>query len=152
MSEPRRLPQTRNGITHKFTLGGVHDGYITVNCFEDGMPGEIFIKMAKTGSTVSGMLDAFAISVSIGLRYGVPLKTFVEKFSYLRFVPDGYSGSEFKFATSVLDYIFRWLSARYLHETVEEPTQEEAAPVEAAPRSDSAKKPGGLDVAGSSIS
>jgi ribonucleoside-diphosphate reductase alpha chain len=123
MAERKRLPQTRNGVTHKFTLGGVHDGYITVNCFEDGMPGELFIRMAKTGSTVSGMLDAFAISVSLGLQHGVPLKTFVEKFSYLRFIPDGYSGPSLKFATSVLDYIFRWLSMKYLKEV-----KPEAAP------------------------
>jgi ribonucleoside-diphosphate reductase alpha chain len=88
------------------------------------MPGEIFIRMAKTGSTVSGMLDAFAISVSLGLQHGVPLQTYVEKFSYLRFVPDGYSGPQLRFATSVLDYIFRWMSMRYLQVEVQQPEED----------------------------
>ena len=87
----RKLPSERQSITHKFSIGG-HEGYITVGMYEDGTPGEIFIKMAKEGSTLSGFMDGFALSVSIGLQYGVPLKALVDKFINTRFEPSGYTG------------------------------------------------------------
>ncbi len=109
-----RLPDERLSITHKFNVGG-HEGYLTVGLYKDGMPGEIFITMAKEGSTVSGLMDSFACAVSIGLQHGVPLKLLVEKFSHTRFEPSGWSGNpDIGFAKSIMDYIFRWLQLRFL--------------------------------------
>ena len=108
-----RLPDTRTAITHKFSVAG-HDGYITVGMYEDGKPGEIFITMAKEGSTVSGLLDAFATSVSLGLQYGVPLEVLCQKFAHMRFEPSGFTGNpEIPIAKSIMDYIFRWVDLRY---------------------------------------
>ncbi|HTP30526.1 MAG TPA: hypothetical protein VMJ75_00025, partial [Candidatus Acidoferrales bacterium] len=110
----RRLPETRNSVTHKFNVGG-HDGYITVGMYEDGAPGEIFIKMSKEGSTLSGFMDGFAMSVSIGLQYGVPLKSLVDKFINTRFDPSGFtSNPDIRYAKSVLDYIGRWLGGKFI--------------------------------------
>lgn len=111
----RKLPSERQSITHKFSIGG-HEGYITVGMYEDGKtPGEIFIKMAKEGSTLSGFMDGFALSVSIGLQYGVPLKALVDKFINTRFEPAGYTGHPaIPYAKSVLDYIARWLGGRFI--------------------------------------
>jgi ribonucleoside-diphosphate reductase alpha chain len=110
----RKLPSERSSITHKFAIGG-HEGYITVGLYETGEPGEIFIKMAKEGSTLSGFMDGFALSVSIGLQYGVPLKTLVDKFINTRFEPAGYTGHPaIPYAKSVLDYIARWLGGRFI--------------------------------------
>lgn len=110
----RKLPDERQSITHKFSLAG-HEGYITVGLFEDGTPGELFITMAKEGSTISGLMDSFATSVSYGLQYGVPLKFFVDKFSHVRFEPSGYTGnSQIPYAKSIMDYIFRWLALKFL--------------------------------------
>jgi ribonucleoside-diphosphate reductase alpha chain len=111
----QKLPSERQSITHKFTIGG-HEGYITVGLYEDGKtPGEIFIKMAKEGSTLSGFMDGFALSVSIGLQYGVPLKALVDKFINTRFEPAGYTGHPaIPYAKSVLDYIARWLGGRFI--------------------------------------
>jgi ribonucleoside-diphosphate reductase alpha chain len=110
----RKLPSERSSITHKFTIGG-HEGYITVGMYESGEPGEIFIKMAKEGSTLSGFMDGFALSVSIGLQYGVPLKALVDKFINTRFEPAGYTGHpSIPYAKSVLDYIARWLGGRFI--------------------------------------
>jgi len=110
----RKLPSERNSITHKFSIGG-HEGYITVGMYEDGTPGEIFIKMAKEGSTLSGFMDGFALSVSIGLQYGVPLKALVDKFTNTRFEPAGFTGHpSIPYAKSVLDYIGRWLGGRFI--------------------------------------
>jgi ribonucleoside-diphosphate reductase alpha chain len=110
----RKLPSERQSITHKFTVGG-HEGYITVGMYEDGTPGEIFIKMSKEGSTLSGFMDGFALSVSIGLQYGVPLKALVDKFINTRFEPSGYTGHRsIPYAKSVLDYIGRWLGGRFI--------------------------------------
>ncbi len=118
----RRLPDERKAITHKFEIGG-HEGYLTVGEYEDGTPGEIFIRMAKEGSTVSGLIDVFATAISIGLQSGVPLETFVRKFSHTRFEPYGYTNNpKIRIAKSVADYIFRWLEMRYLR-----PSEEEAA-------------------------
>jgi ribonucleoside-diphosphate reductase alpha chain len=110
----RKLPSERQSITHKFSVGG-HEGYITVGMYEDGTPGEIFIKMAKEGSTLSGFMDGFALSVSIGLQYGVPLKALVDKFVNTRFEPSGFTGHKaIPYAKSVLDYIGRWLGGRFI--------------------------------------
>ena len=110
----RKLPDERRAITHKFSVGG-HEGYITVGLYEDGMPGEIFLVMAKEGSTISGLMDAFATSVSIALQYGVPLQTLVDKFSHTRFEPSGFTNNpEIPIAKSIMDYIFRWLASKFL--------------------------------------
>ncbi|MBI3404335.1 MAG: vitamin B12-dependent ribonucleotide reductase [Acidobacteria bacterium] len=110
----RKLPNERNSITHKFSIGG-HEGYITVGMYEDSTPGEIFIKMAREGSTLSGFMDGLALSVSIGLQYGVPLKALVDKFLHTRFEPSGFTGNpEIPYAKSVLDYIARWLGGRFI--------------------------------------
>ena len=112
----RRLADTRASLTHKFTIEG-HEGYITVGLFEDNTPGEIFVTMAKEGSTLSGMMDAFATSISLSLQYGVPLAHLVEKFAHMRFEPSGWTGnSELGFAKSIVDYVFRWLGYRFLSE------------------------------------
>ena len=115
-----RLPTTRDSITHKFSVQG-HEGYITAGCYEDGTPGEIFVTMAKEGSTLSGMLDAFATSISLTLQYGVPLRDMVNKFSYMRFEPSGRTeNSEIPVAQSIVDYIFRWLASTFLSEEEKE--------------------------------
>jgi ribonucleoside-diphosphate reductase alpha chain len=112
-----RLQEERASITHKFSIAG-HEGYITVGLYPNGNPGEIFIKMAKEGSTVSGLMDAFATSISLALQHGVPLKVLCEKFAHLRFEPSGWTGNEqIGFAKSLMDYIFRWLSLRFLSGT-----------------------------------
>ncbi len=109
-----RLPDERLSITHKFNVGG-HEGYLTVGLYKDGMPGEIFITMAKEGSTVSGLMDSFACAVSIGLQHGVPLRLLCEKFAHTRFEPSGWSGNpDIGYAKSIMDYIFRWLQLRFL--------------------------------------
>ncbi|HYZ87485.1 MAG TPA: vitamin B12-dependent ribonucleotide reductase [Bryobacteraceae bacterium] len=110
----RKLPDERQSITHKFSIGG-HEGYITVGLYEDGTPGEVFISMAKEGSTISGLMDSFATSVSYALQYGVPLKFFVDKFSHVRFEPSGWTGNpQVPYAKSIMDYIFRWMGAKFL--------------------------------------
>ena len=110
----RRLPDERQAITHKFSIGG-HEGYITVGLYEDGQPGEIFITMSKEGSTISGLMDAFATSVSMAFQYGVPLRVLTEKFSHMRFEPSGFTNNkEIPIAKSILDYIFRWLGKKFL--------------------------------------
>jgi ribonucleoside-diphosphate reductase alpha chain len=110
----RRLLDTRASLTHKFTIEG-HEGYITVGLFEDNTPGELFVTMAKEGSTLSGMMDAFATSISLSLQYGVPLSHLVEKFAHMRFEPSGWTGnSELGFAKSIVDYVFRWIGYRFL--------------------------------------
>ncbi len=112
----RRLPDTRHSITHKFSIEG-HEGYITVGTYEDGSPGEIFITMAKEGSTISGMMDAFATSISLTLQYGVPLKDLVNKFGHMRFEPAGMTQNrDIPVAQSVVDYVFRWLGSQFLGE------------------------------------
>jgi ribonucleoside-diphosphate reductase alpha chain len=109
-----KLQEERASITHKFKVGD-HEGYITVGLYPNGEPGELFVKMAKEGSTVSGLMDSFALAVSLALQYGVPLKTFCEKFAHTRFEPSGWSGNaEIGYAKSIMDYIFRWLQLRFL--------------------------------------
>jgi ribonucleoside-diphosphate reductase alpha chain len=110
----RKLQDERQSITHKFSIGG-HEGYITVGMFEDGTPGEIFVTMAKEGSTISGLMDSFATSVSYCLQYGVPLKFLVDKFGHVRFEPSGWTGNkQIPYAKSIPDYIFRWLASKFL--------------------------------------
>jgi ribonucleoside-diphosphate reductase alpha chain len=110
----RRLPSERTAVTHKFDIAG-HEGYITVGLYPDGQPGEIFLKMAKEGSTVSGLMDSFATTVSVALQYGVPLRDLVNKFAHVRFEPSGFTGNqEIPIAKSIVDYIFRWLGSRFL--------------------------------------
>src|SRR4026209_1073300 len=110
----RKLPDERRAITHKFDVAG-HEGYITVGMFEDGTPGEIFLVMAKEGSTISGFADAFAQAVSYCLQYGVPLQTLVDKFRTSRFEPSGMTKNpEVRFAKSIVDYIFRWMATKFL--------------------------------------
>src|SRR5919197_5044097 len=110
----RRMPRERQSLTHKFSIGG-HEGYITAGEYEDGSLGEVFLTdVGKEGSTIKGLMNAFATAVSIGLQYGVPLETFVRKFAYMRFEPEGYTGNpEIPFAKSMPDYIMRWVASRY---------------------------------------
>ena len=111
----RKLPDERRAITHKFSVGA-HEGYLTVGLYDEGgQPGEIFITMAKEGSTVSGLMDSFATAVSLALQYGVPLKVLCDKFSHMRFEPSGWTNnSEIRFAKSIMDYIFRWMAYKFL--------------------------------------
>jgi ribonucleoside-diphosphate reductase alpha chain len=112
-----RLPAERASVTHKFALAG-HEGYITVGLYPNGSPGEIFIRMAKEGSTVSGLMDSFATAISISLQHGVPLKVLCEKFAHTRFEPSGWTGNpEIGYAKSIMDYIFRWIQIRFLSGT-----------------------------------
>ncbi|GAB6164577.1 vitamin B12-dependent ribonucleotide reductase [Thermostilla marina] len=116
VAAPRRerLPDTRQSVTHKFCVGG-HEGYITVGLYPDGRPGELFITMAKEGSTIGGLMDCFGTAISMGLQYGVPLEVYVKKFSFTRFEPMGFTTNpEIRHATSLVDYIFRWLGVTFL--------------------------------------
>jgi ribonucleoside-diphosphate reductase alpha chain len=113
-AQRQRLPDERSSVTHKFSVGG-SEGYITVGMYDDGRPGEIFIKMSKEGSTLSGVMDGLALTLSIGLQYGVPLKILVEKLINTRFEPSGFTENPgIRFATSLLDYVGRWLGGRFL--------------------------------------
>ena len=133
----RKLPAERNAITHKFSIGG-HEGYITVGMYEDKQPGEIFLVMAKEGSTISGLMDSFATAISLALQYGVPLKVLIDKFSHVRFEPSGHTGNpEVPFAKSVVDYIFRWLAAKFL--SSEEKIQAGVYVPEEAPKAEQQK-------------
>ena len=135
----RKLPDERQSITHKFDIAG-HEGYVTVGLFEDGQPGEIFLVMAKEGSTISGFADAFAQAISYALQYGVPLQVLVDKFSHARFEPSGMTKNpEVRFAKSIVDYIFRWMATKFLSKQAQfdagvnmaEPTQQEFLVVKA---------------------
>ena len=113
----RHLPDTRTSETHKFSIAG-HEGYLTYSSFEDGGLAEIFIRMSKQGSTLAGLLDAFAIMASTALQYGVPLSALVRKFSYGRYEPAGFTkNSDIQVATSITDYIFRYLAIHFLSDT-----------------------------------
>jgi ribonucleoside-diphosphate reductase alpha chain len=110
----QKLPDERHSITHKFSIAG-HDGYITCGLYEDGSPGEIFVRMAKEGSTIAGLMDSFATAISLSLQHGVPLKLLVEKFKSTRFEPSGFTGNpEVPRTTSIMDYIFRWLDVKFI--------------------------------------
>ncbi|MBN2172140.1 MAG: vitamin B12-dependent ribonucleotide reductase [Candidatus Krumholzibacteriota bacterium] len=130
----RKMPNTRHSLTHKFDIQG-HEGYITVGLYEDGAPGEFFITMAKEGSTIGGLMDAFGTALSMGLQYGVPLKVLVDKFVHSRFEPSGFTQNpEIPLAKSIVDYIFRWIGMNFVpgfRETVapHPPQDLEAAPI-----------------------
>ncbi len=126
----RRLPDERQSITHKFSVAG-HDGYLTVGMYDDGTPGEIFVRMAKQGSVVSGLMDTVATAISVSLQYGVPLKVLVDKFSHSRFEPSGFTNNpQIPIAKSIVDYIFRWLGLKFLSN--DDTTHVEAVPQTAA--------------------
>jgi ribonucleoside-diphosphate reductase alpha chain len=109
-----KLPDERQSVTHKFSIAG-HEGYLTVGLYQDGTPGEIFLRMAKEGSTISGLMDTIATMTSIALQYGVPLKALVDKFSHTRFEPSGFTNNRaIPIAKSVMDYVFRYLGNRFL--------------------------------------
>jgi ribonucleoside-diphosphate reductase alpha chain len=127
--KPRRerLPDTRNSVTHKFNISG-HEGYLNVGLYPDGRPGEVFITMAKEGSTVGGLMDSFGTATSIALQYGVPLEVLVNKFSHTRFEPMGHTTNpDIRIAKSVIDYIFRWLGITFLDSYREEHKQKTEA-------------------------
>jgi ribonucleoside-diphosphate reductase alpha chain len=110
----RRLPETRTAITHKFEIAG-HEGYLTVGLFENGQPGELFITMAKEGSTIGGLMDAIGTLTSIALQYGVPLDALARKFSHQRFEPSGFTKHpEIRSASSITDYVFRWMALQFV--------------------------------------
>ncbi len=126
-----KLPDERQAVTHKFSIAG-HEGYLTVGQYEDGQPGEIFLRMAKEGSTVSGLMDTIATMTSIALQYQVPLKTLVDKFSHTRFEPAGFTNNrDIPIAKSVTDYVFRYLGDRFLHDEAAVPDEQETQASEA---------------------
>lgn len=109
----RRLLDTRQSITHKFSIDG-HDGYIVVGLFDDGRPGEVFLKMAKQGSTISGLIDTIGILTSLCVQYGVPVEALSRKLEYMRFEPSGWTGNpDIRHAHSITDYVFRWLARSF---------------------------------------
>lgn len=114
----KHLPETRKAVTHKFTVGG-HEGYMSVGMFEDGTPGELFITMAKEGSTVGGLMDTIGCLTSIALQYGVELETLAKKFSHQRFEPSGMTcNPEIQMASSIIDYVFRWMKLYFIDSRV----------------------------------
>src|SRR5580698_9552031 len=109
-----RLPDERVGLTHHFSIAG-HEGYLTVGLYPNGQPGEIFIRIAKEGSTIAGLMECFGAVVSVSLQHGVPLKVLCDKLSHTRFEPSGWTGNqELGYAKSILDYLFRWMGLRFL--------------------------------------
>jgi len=125
----RRLPETRQAVTHKFDIAG-HEGYLTIGLFEDGTPGEMFITMAKEGSTIGGLMDSVAALTSVSLQYGVPLAALVRKFSHQRFEPSGFTKNpQIRRASSIIDYVFRWMGIQfipgYLERTTGDTSQQE---------------------------
>jgi ribonucleoside-diphosphate reductase alpha chain len=129
----RKLEDERQAVTHKFSIAG-HEGYLTVGMYEDGQPGEIFLRMAKEGSTVSGLMDTIATMTSISLQYGVPLRALVDKFSHTRFEPSGFTNNRsIPIAKSVMDYVFRYLGNRYLPSEVAVADEEDESATETGP-------------------
>jgi ribonucleoside-diphosphate reductase alpha chain len=115
----RRMPETRVSVTHRFDIAG-HEGYLTVGLYQDGDPGEVFIQMAKEGSTIGGLMDTVATLTSVALQYGVPIESLVKKFAYQRFEPSGFTKNpDIRNATSITDYVFRWLGCRFIRGYVE---------------------------------
>jgi ribonucleoside-diphosphate reductase alpha chain len=136
----RRLPDERRAVTHKFSIGG-HEGYMTVGMYDDGLPGELFVTMAKEGSVVSGLMDNFATMISMALQYGVPLKVLADKFSHTRFEPSGFTGNpDIPIAKSITDYIFRWLALKFLPSEDGAATQPFLPGVEPAPLKKASKQ------------
>src|SRR5882757_9744723 len=144
-AQRRKLPDERKSLTHKFSIGG-HEGYIIVGMYEEGGPGEIFIKMAKEGSTLSGFMDGLALSISIGLQYGVPLKALADKLTNTRFEPSGFTENpSIRYTSSVLDYIARWLGGKFLSSDYLKPRaassdQDMIRPAISSPASDTANR------------
>lgn len=138
----RRLPDERRALTHHFAVAG-QEGYLTVGVYDDGRPGELFIAMAKEGSTISGLMDAFATAVSLALQYGVPLEVLCSKFTHMRFEPSGWSANpRIGYAKSIIDYVFRWLEMKFLE-------SEQTELFQIVPTSGEPRKPiRGGDVAG----
>ncbi|MEP6664529.1 MAG: vitamin B12-dependent ribonucleotide reductase, partial [Verrucomicrobiota bacterium] len=127
----RRLPDTRSAITHKFDIAG-HEGYLTVGLFEDGQPGELFVTMAKEGSTIGGLMDSIGTLTSMALQFGVPMDTLLRKFAHQRFEPSGFTKNpEIRNTSSIIDYVFRWLALNFIpgyrEATIVDPTQRELA-------------------------
>jgi ribonucleoside-diphosphate reductase alpha chain len=145
----KRMPRERQSITHKFSIGG-HEGYITAGMYEDGTVGEIFLTdIGKEGSTLRGMMNSFATSISIALQYGVPLETLVQKFSYMRFDPEGITTNpEIPFAKSMPDYIMRWLASRFLDADTQEELGILTQEVRARKAAEAAASSLGADTAG----
>jgi ribonucleoside-diphosphate reductase alpha chain len=132
----RRLPDERRAITHHFSVGG-QEGYLTVGVYEDGSPGEMFVRMAKEGSTISGLMDSFATVVSLALQHGVPLDLLCGKFTHTRFEPSGWSGNpKIGYATSLMDYLFRWMEVRFLKQEQGELFEPLPASIHAVPPPD----------------
>ena len=150
----RKLEDERAAITHKFSISG-HEGYLTVGLFEDGQPGELFCTMSKEGSTISGLMDAFATMVSLSLQYGVPLKALVDKFSHTRFEPSGFTKNpEIPIAKSITDYIFRWLASKFLSQEEKQAVGvvlREPAPVAQADSSPTSVRPAAKESEGGSL-
>jgi ribonucleoside-diphosphate reductase alpha chain len=137
----RRMPDERTSITHRFRIGE-HQGYIIVGMYANGEPGELFITMAKVGSSVSGLVSSFAQVVSIALQHGVPLAVLCEKFAHTRFEPSGFTGNpEIPNATSIMDYVFRWLSLRFVDRPLNSSVAPENLPV--LPATESARSESG---------
>jgi ribonucleoside-diphosphate reductase alpha chain len=140
-AQREKMPAERASVTHKFSIGG-HEGYITVGMYEDNRPGEIFIKMSKEGSTLSGIMDGLALTISLGLQYGVPLKVFVDKLVNTRFEPSGITANpNIRFVSSVLDYIARWLGGRFISSDYLKLNGEQAAVAHAPAAASSASIP-----------
>ena len=144
------MPRERESITHKFSIGQGHEGYITAGKYEDGSLGEIFLTdIGKEGSTLRGMMNSFATAISIALQYGVPLETLVQKFAYMRFEPEGITQNpEIPFAKSMPDYIMRWLASRFLDADVQEELGILTAEVRARKAAEAAASSLGSDTAG----
>ena len=149
----RKLADERNSLTHKFDIAG-HEGYITVGLFPDGTPGEIFLTMAKEGSTISGFADAFAQAISYALQYGVPLPVLVDKFSHARFEPSGMTKNpEVRIAKSIVDYIFRWMATKFLSQEAQfnagvnmrETSADDESTAVAGPAGEAVSVPSGLE-------
>jgi ribonucleoside-diphosphate reductase alpha chain len=151
-----KLPDERKSITHKFDIAG-HEGYLTVGLYEDGQPGELFVTMAKEGSTISGLMDAFATQTSYALQFGVPLKFMVDKFTHMRFEPSGFTKNpEIPIAKSIVDYIFRWMASHFLPLADAEEAgvimrEESLAPSAPPAKPDPATGPGALKVIASPV-
>ena len=155
MVELEELPSERVAMTHKFSVEG-QEGYVTVGLYEDGKPGELFITMNKEGSTLAGMVDAFATAISILFQCGVPLEVLVNKFSHVRFEPSGWTNNpQIPYAKSIIDYVFRWLASKFLMPAQQvavgvqpsEPAQEGFGSVEVLEYEGPKKKVLGLDFA-----
>jgi ribonucleoside-diphosphate reductase alpha chain len=148
-----RLPDTRRSLTHKFSIGG-HEGYIIVGFYDDGRPGELFINMAKEGSTIGGLMDTIGVLTSLALQYGVPLDALVRKFEHARFEPNGFTRNpDIPMAKSIVDYVFRWLGVNYVpgYREANVPNRSLADGADSPALTGAASPGGSLDVAGPKV-